>query len=49
MAEELYARAATRKQVYWIDGADHNNGLIAGGADYREHLQKVIEEWTGEK
>ena len=49
MAEELYARAATRKQVYWIDGADHNNGLIAGGAAYRERLRKVIEEWTGEK
>ena len=49
MAEQLYARATARKQIYWIDGADHNNGLIAGGVAYRELLRKVIEEWTSEK
>ena len=49
MAEELYARAAARKQVHWIDGADHNNGLIAGGVAYRELLRRVIEDWTSGK
>jgi len=49
MAEQLYVRAADRKQIHWIEGADHNNGLIVGGAAYRERLRKVIEEWTSEK
>ena len=49
MAEELYARAVDRKQLHWIVGANHNNGLVAGGAAYREVLRTVIEDWTSEK
>jgi len=49
MAEELYARAAGRKEIHWIDRADHNDGLIVGGADYREVLQRAIAEWSRKK
>jgi len=49
MAEQLYARAADRSQIHWIDGADHNNGLIIGGTAYRERLRQAIEYWTNGK
>ena len=47
MAEQLYSRAVGRKQLYWIDAADHNNGLVVGGAAYREVLRQAIADWTG--
>jgi len=49
MAEELYAHAVDRKQIHWINEADHNNGLVAGGIAYREVLREVIEDWTSAK
>jgi len=49
MAEQLYAHANDRKRIYWIDAADHNDGLIAGGAVYREVLRTAIEDWTSKK
>ena len=49
MAEQLYARANDRKRIYWIDAADHNDGLYMGGAAYREVLREAIEDWTGDK
>ena len=47
MAEKLYARAPQDKQLYWIPGADHNNGFIVGGGSYRQALQQAIAQWTG--
>ena len=47
MAEKLYDRAADPKQVHWVEGADHNNGLVVGGSAYRETLRRAIEDWTG--
>ena len=47
MAEQLYARADDRKRIHWIDAADHNDGLVVGGAAYREVLRSAIEDWTG--
>lgn len=47
MAEELYARAPLEKQMFWIAGADHNNGFIVGGDAYRKTLRQAIFQWTG--
>lgn len=47
MAEALYAHAVDRKRIHWIDGADHNNGMVAGGKAYREILREVIDGWAG--
>jgi hypothetical protein len=49
MAEQLYSRAVEPKQIYWIDAAGHNSGLVVGGAGYRELLRQAIEDWTGVK
>ena len=47
MAEELYAQAAGEKQLFWIPGAEHNNGFIIGGESYRQTLRQAITRWTG--
>lgn len=47
MADQLYARAPQRKQIYWIPEADHNNGFVVGGEFYRQTLKRAIFDWTG--
>ena len=47
MAEELIARAPHDKQLFWVPGADHNNGFIVGGESYRQRLKQTIYQWTG--
>lgn len=47
MAEELYTRAPYNKKLFWIAGADHNNGFVVGGNSYRGLLQQTVAEWTG--
>ncbi len=47
MAEELFAKAPRDKQMLWVTGADHNDGLVVGGDSYRNALRQVITRWTG--
>jgi fermentation-respiration switch protein FrsA (DUF1100 family) len=47
MAEELFAKAPRDKQILWIPGADHNDGLVVGGDSYRNALRQAIMRWTG--
>lgn len=47
MAEELFARAPKKKQLFWIPGAEHNNGFIIGGEHYLQNLRQAIFQWTG--
>jgi hypothetical protein len=47
MAEQLFARAPKEKQLFWISGAEHNNGFIVGGEAYRQALSQAIVRWTG--
>ena len=47
MAEQLFARAPKEKQLFWISGAEHNNGFIVGGESYRQVLRQAIARWTG--
>jgi hypothetical protein len=49
MAEELYARAPQKKQLFWIPEAGHNDGFVVGGESYRDTLKQVIYSWTGFK
>lgn len=47
MAEQLFVQAPGDKQLFWITGADHNNGFIVGGDSYRQALKQAISLWTG--
>ena len=47
MAEELYSQATGDKDLFWIPGADHNNGFILGGEPYRKTLRQALTLWTG--
>jgi fermentation-respiration switch protein FrsA (DUF1100 family) len=47
MAEELFAKAPHEKQVFWIHGADHNDGFVVGGESYTNALRAAIARWTG--
>lgn len=47
MAEELYALAPMNKQLVWIPGAGHNDGMVLGGEAYRDAIRGAIARWTG--
>jgi fermentation-respiration switch protein FrsA (DUF1100 family) len=47
MAKMLFDRAPEPKSLYWIKEADHNNGFVVGGDQYKATLQRAILKWTG--
>ncbi len=49
MAEELFNMAPENKLLHWIEGADHNNGFVVDGENYKLILQQTISSstWTG--
>ncbi len=47
MAKELFDRAREPKSLHWIKEADHNNGFVVDGDQYKETLQQAIMKWTG--
>jgi len=49
MAEKLYARATSAKQLLWVQEADHNDAFVVGGTLYRETLRQAFAQWTGFK
>ena len=47
MATALHQQAVVDKELFWIEGGDHNDGFVIGGQAYREALNRAIARWTG--